>query len=63
MASPHVAGPAALWASHGVTSPDQIGKAIETTARDLGPEGWDPEYGWGMIDAHAALTASSVTMP
>jgi serine protease len=63
MASPHVAGLAALLASHGVTSPDQIRKAIETTARDLGPEGWDPEYGWGMIDAHAALTASSVTMP
>ena len=56
MAAPHVSGVAALLASHGVTSPDQIRKAIETTARDLGPTGWDPEYGWGMIDAYAALT-------
>jgi hypothetical protein len=25
------------------------------TARDLGPAGWDQAYGWGMIDAEAAL--------
>ncbi len=56
MAAPHVSGVAALLASHGVTSPDQIRKAIESTARDLGPTGWDPEYGWGMVDAYAALT-------
>jgi serine protease len=55
MAAPHVSGLAALLASHGITSPDQIRKAIETTARDVGPTGWDPEYGWGLIDAHAAL--------
>ncbi len=63
MATPHVSGLAALLASHGVTSPDKIRKAIETTARDLGPKGWDAEYGWGMIDAHAALVASSTLTP
>jgi len=63
MATPHVAGLAALLASHGVISPDEIRKAIETTARDLGPKGWDAEYGWGMIDAHAALAASSAATP
>lgn len=46
---------AALLASHGVTSPDKIREAMEQTARDLGPSGWDPQYGWGLIDAHAAL--------
>jgi serine protease len=55
MATPHVSGLAALLASHGVTSPAKIREAMEHTARDLGPSGWDPEYGWGLIDAHAAL--------
>jgi serine protease len=55
MATPHVSGLAALLASHGVTAPDKIREAMEQTARDLGPSGWDPEYGWGLIDAHAAL--------
>ena len=63
MAAPHVSGLAALLASHGVTGPDQIRKAIETTARDLGPQGRDTEYGWGMIDAHAALTAPATAQP
>jgi serine protease len=55
MATPHVSGLAALLASRGVTKPDKIKQAIELTARDLGPAGWDQEYGWGLIDAYAAL--------
>jgi serine protease len=55
MATPHVSGLAALLISHGVVRPDQVAQAIEATARDLGPAGWDPEYGWGFIDAEAAL--------
>ncbi len=55
MAAPHVSGVAALLVSHGVTDPDAVRGAIEGTARDLGPAGWDSEYGWGMIDACAAL--------
>jgi len=55
MAAPHVSGLAALLASRGVTRPDKIREAIQLTARDLGPHGWDAEYGWGMIEAHAAL--------
>jgi serine protease len=55
MAAPHVSGLAALLASHGVKGPDKIREAMEKTARDLGPAGWDPEYGWGLIDARAAL--------
>jgi hypothetical protein len=55
MATPHVSGLAALLASRGVTRPDKIAQAIETTARDRGPVGWDRDYGWGLIDASAAL--------
>ena len=33
----------------------QIREALERTARDLGPAGRDNEYGWGLIDASAAL--------
>jgi len=54
-AAPHVSGIAALLVSQGVTDPDAVRAAIEGTARDVGPLGWDPEYGWGVVDAYAAL--------
>jgi hypothetical protein len=44
-----------LLASRGVVRPDKIREAMELSARDLGPAGRDDEYGWGMIDARAAL--------
>jgi hypothetical protein len=50
-----LAGLAALLASGGVICPDKVRQAIETTARDLGPSGWDQDYGWGFVDAPAAL--------
>jgi subtilisin family serine protease len=56
MASPHVAGVAALIRSlHPTYTPDQVRQAILTSAQDLGPPGWDPQYGWGLVDAYAAL--------
>jgi len=56
MASPHVAGVAALLISHGIaTTPDQVRAALEDTAKDLGPVGWDQEYGQGLIQARSAL--------
>ncbi len=55
MAAPHVSGVAALLASRGVTQPDKIREAIKLTAVDLGTPGWDEEYGWGLVDAFAAL--------
>jgi len=33
---------------------------METTAVDLGTAGWDNQYGWGRIDAWAALGLTSV---
>ena len=55
MAAPHVSGVAALLISTGVTGPDAIREALQNTARDLGPPGWDQAYGWGLVDAYAAL--------
>lgn len=61
MATPHVSGVAALLISAGVaTTPDLIRHVLQSTAKDLGPPGFDPEYGWGRVDALAALRYSSV---
>jgi uncharacterized repeat protein (TIGR01451 family) len=60
-AAPHVAGLAALiWAKNPSYTAAQVRSAIETTAADLGPAGWDDQYGWGRIDAWAALDLTSV---
>jgi len=56
MATPHVSGVAALLISKGIaTTPDEVREALQSTAEDKGPDGWDSEYGWGIVDAYAAL--------
>jgi subtilisin family serine protease len=55
MASPHVAGLAALLIANGLTDGEEVFKAITTTASDLGDEGWDTVYGHGLIHPEAAL--------
>ena len=55
MASPHVAGAAGLVISNGLTDPNQVREALEMTAKDLGEEGRDDYYGWGLLDVSAAL--------
>jgi serine protease len=55
MAAPHVSGVAALLISTGVNHPDDVREALEATAEDLGTPGKDVEFGWGFIDAYAAL--------
>ncbi|GLQ30027.1 S8 family serine peptidase [Litoribrevibacter albus] len=57
MASPHVAGVAALLVASGVaTTPDDVRAALTSTAKDLGEAGYDDQYGHGLIQADAALT-------
>ncbi|MFH1201804.1 MAG: S8 family peptidase [Candidatus Omnitrophota bacterium] len=56
MAAPHVSGVAALVIAHGVVNtPDKVKAALQFTAKDKGPAGWDKDYGYGIVDAYAAL--------
>jgi serine protease len=57
MASPHVAGVAALLISKngGTMTPDAVRAALQNTATDLGATGWDQYYGYGLVNASAAL--------
>jgi serine protease len=55
MATPHVAGLAALLISQGVTSPAAVEAAIKRFATDRGPAGRDDEYGAGLVDARTTL--------
>jgi len=56
MATPHVAGLAALLLSTNPRlSASEVREIIQTTARDLGSPGRDDTFGWGLIDAAAAV--------
>ncbi len=55
MASPHVAGLAALLMSQGISSPAAVEAIIARTARDLGASGKDNDFGHGLIQPRAAL--------
>ncbi len=55
MASPHVAGFAALLIQQGITTPAAIEAAMKRYATDLGPPGRDNEYGEGLINPRASL--------
>ncbi len=57
--SPIVAGVAALVLSVNPNlTPGQVTAIIETTADDLGPVGWDPQYGYGRVNASRAVQAA-----
>lgn len=59
MAAPHVSATAALLiATHRLgkhPSPSAVAARLRQTARDLGPDGYDTRYGYGLVDAAAAL--------
>ena len=55
MACPHAAGVAALvWSIARGASAAQIQDALLTSAQDLGDPGFDPYFGYGLVDALAA---------
>jgi hypothetical protein len=51
MASPHVAGTAALVIAAGIFD---VRGQLQSTADDLGVTGWDSEFGYGLVDADEA---------
>ena len=56
MATPFVSALAALvFEVNPSLSSDEVQDIIQSTAVDLGPSGWDEDYGYGRIDALAAL--------
>jgi serine protease len=58
MATPHVAGVAALLFAAGAKNPDQVEKAIILGAKQApGTKGWSDQYGHGLLDAKGALDA------
>ena len=60
MASPHVAGLAALLLSQNPNlTVVQLRSLMQTTAADLGDPGRDDYFGYGRIDAYAALEAGA----
>lgn len=60
MAAPHVAGVVALMKEvNPGLSPCEVQAILEKTAVDLGIPGKDPQYGSGLVDAHAAVLAAA----
>ncbi len=58
MATPHVSGVAALlFARNPAATAAQARQAMQSTTLDLGPTGRDDEYGYGLVQAAAALAA------
>jgi serine protease len=60
MATAHVSGLAALLVSQGLTDPAAIEAILKQSATDLGTPGRDNEYGYGLINARAALRGMGV---
>jgi subtilisin family serine protease len=57
MAAPHVSGIAALvLAANPDLSRDGLRERLLQTAVPLGPEGWDPRWGHGLVNAYNAVT-------
>lgn len=57
MASPHVAGVGALIYANGITSVNAVRQALYSTSKDLGSSGFDSTFGYGLVQAGAALGA------
>lgn len=63
MAAPHVSGVAALiLASNPSFTPDQIRNTLQSSADDLGDPGWDTDFGWGLLNADAALPSVAISI-
>lgn len=57
MASPHVAGAAALVIASGVVGPQAVRDRLTQTAIDLGSSGRDSQFGFGLLNADEAAVA------
>jgi serine protease len=60
MATPHVAAVAAMIMQQGITDPAAVEAVLERFATDLGTEGRDDIYGYGLVNARAVLRGLGV---
>jgi serine protease len=60
MATPHVAGVAAMLMQQGISSPAAVEAALERFATDLGTPGRDNDFGFGEIQARNTLRGLGV---
>ncbi len=59
MASPHATGVAALVRGKNPSlTPDQVRQVLRSSADDKGAAGWDPQYGYGRVNALKAVTST-----
>ena len=65
MATPQAAGLAGLLFATGMTDANAVLARMKGTVDDLGPAGWDPEFGAGRVNVCRALDPAqlSVSMP
>ncbi|MEZ2300783.1 MAG: pesticin C-terminus-like muramidase [Microcoleus sp.] len=64
VATAKVAGAASLvWAANPALNYRQVMEILKSTARDLGPSGWDDETGFGFLNTLAAVDLAKKTMP
>jgi subtilisin family serine protease len=62
MATPHAAAVAALaWSAKSTLTNVQIRSILQTTATDLGAAGRDVNFGYGLVQADAAVNKAKVT--
>jgi type VII secretion-associated serine protease mycosin len=60
-AAPFVTGVVALMLSkYPSLNPENVTATLRAQAEDLGDAGWDQFYGWGLVDAYAAVTQTSI---
>jgi subtilisin family serine protease len=60
MATPHVTGVIALiWSANPVLSNAVVEQCLFTTCTDLGAAGFDTTFGWGIVNADAAVRAAA----
>jgi thermitase len=63
-AAPMTAGTLALiFAANRNLTPDQAQSILFSSAKDLGAAGWDNYFGWGRIDAAAAVAKAGTSTP